>query len=75
MKQEAAGWAITFGQFYNGLATWYPVDLDATPNHGQHNSIERTGVRFETGSTGIGRKIQSVRSSLQETWLQLVTSP
>jgi hypothetical protein len=61
MKQEAAGWAMTFGQFDDGLPTWYSVDLDATPNYVQHNGIERTGIRFETGSAGIGQKVQSVR--------------
>ena len=61
MKQEAAGWAMAFEQFDDVLSTWYSVDLDATPNHVQHNGIGRTGVRFEAGSAGIGQKVQSVR--------------
>jgi hypothetical protein len=34
---------------------------DATPNHVQHNSgIGRTGIRFETGSAGIGTIVKSI---------------
>jgi hypothetical protein len=47
----------------DGLTTLYNVDLDASPNHVQHdddNDIGRTAIKFETGSDGIGQKIQSV---------------
>lgn len=60
--QRAAAAAILSGQQYDdGLATLYNIVLGATPNHVQHTgSVVRTGVRYETGSAGIGTKVQSV---------------
>ena len=52
MKQKAAGWAMAFGQFDDGLSTWYSVDLDATPNHVQYNGIGRTGVGLKQDPQG-----------------------
>lgn len=45
----------------DGLSTLYNVDLDAAPNHVQHTGTTvRSAIKFETGSAGIGQKIQSV---------------
>jgi hypothetical protein len=58
--QIAAGSATVLGQYDDGLGTLYNMDLGATPNHVQHNGIGRTGVRFETGSAGLGTIVKSV---------------
>ena len=52
--------ALLSGQYDDGLVTQYDIDLGTSPNHIQHNGIGRTGVRFETGSAGIGTVVKSV---------------
>jgi hypothetical protein len=52
--------ALLSGQYDDGLVTQYEIPLGVSPNHVQHNGIGRTGLRFETGSAGIGVKVQSV---------------
>ena len=43
------------------LTTLFDIDTGQSPGHVQHDSgIERTGIKFETGSAGIGQKVQSV---------------
>lgn len=54
-------WSLAANQKSDdGLATFYNMDLDATPGHIAHNGIGRTGVRFDAGASGIGTPIRSV---------------
>ena len=49
----AAG-AILSGQYDDVLSTYFSVDVGTSPNHIQHaGGIGRTGVRFETGASGL----------------------
>ena len=59
---QAAGAAVILsGQYDDGLTTAYSVPLGTSPSHLQHTgTVIRTGVRFETGSAGLGTKVQSV---------------
>ena len=61
LAQRAAAAAIISGQYDDGLIDRYNIPVGASPNHVQHNGgIGRTGVRFETGSAGIGKVVKSV---------------
>ena len=57
---RAAGWAIALGQYDDGLATFYNVDLGASPGHIQYNGIGRIGVRFDAGASGINAAVKSI---------------
>jgi hypothetical protein len=61
LYDRIASAAILSGQYDDGLTTRYDVALGVSPNHVQHTgTVVRTGIRFESGSAGIGTKVQSV---------------
>ena len=51
---------VLFGQYDDGLTTYYNVDLGASPGHIQYNGIGRVGVRFDAGAGGLNTSMKSV---------------
>jgi hypothetical protein len=60
LKSDAVGWAIVLGQYDDGLTTFYNVELGASPGHIQYNGVVRTGVRFDSGASGLNSSVKSV---------------
>ena len=59
---RAAGIAlIGSGQYDDGLTTRYKIPIGTSPNHVQHTGgVVRHGIRFDTGSAGLGNSVKSV---------------
>lgn len=58
-QQYGIGWILSSGQYSDdGLTSKY--EIGSTGTYLQYNGIGRAGIRFETGSAGLGTSVKSV---------------